>query len=381
MKPSWPVPAGAESLAARFDRGGPLTFGLEEEIMVLDPGTLDLLPFGGKLLEGLDSRFRPELPASHVEIATVPHTSFEELEAELAACRRTLAGHAGDRARLAVAGVHPFAARLGEVSEGERYDRLLAEYGDVLRQQLVCGLHLHVSLGSAGRVLAVYNAMRAFLPELAALAANAPIHCGRDTTLASVRPLISELLPRQGMPPPLGGWQEYADALNWGAAAGRLGRPAEWWWELRPHAGLGTLEIRVPDAQTTVAEASAVGAVAVGVAAWLAGRHEAGGLPETVPTWRINENRWSALRHGLNGYLVDLETGEQRPARERIGWLIDRVAPTVRDLGGSRQLECARRLVRVNGAERQREIFRARGARGLAEWLAERFLDDRLQAA
>lgn len=375
MSSGRPEPGAAGELAARFERPGPVSFGLEEELMLLDPETLDLLPCGSRILEGLDARFKLELPASHVEIATGPHTDFAELEAELAACRRELAAHAGDRVRLAAGGVHPFAARSGEVSAGERYDRMLAEYGDLVRQQLVCGLHLHVSLGSADRTLAVYNAMRAFLPELAALAANAPVHCGRDTTLASIRPLISGLLPRQGVPPPLAGWEEYAEALGWGAASGRLGRPSEWWWELRPHAGLGTLEVRVPDAQTTVAAATAVGALALGVAVWLAGRHELGGMPTTVPTWRINENRWSALRRGCEGELVDLQTGERSPAGESIRRLIDRVAPAVESLGAGPALDRARDLLALNGARRQRAVFEDAGARGLAAWLASRFLD------
>ncbi|HVL52406.1 MAG TPA: glutamate-cysteine ligase family protein, partial [Actinomycetota bacterium] len=225
MKSDWPSPVDAKSLRARFDRTEAVTFGLEEEIMVLDPSTLDLLACGPVLLEGLDRRFKPELPAAHIEIASSPHTRIDDLAVEMRECRRMLAGHVGTRARLAVAGVHPFSARSGAVNSGDRYARMLAEYGDVLRQQLVCGLHVHVGLAGADRTLGVYNAMRSWLPELAALAANAPVHCGRDTSMASVRPLISGLLPRQGMPPPLSSWQEYADHLNSGMSVGRLGRP------------------------------------------------------------------------------------------------------------------------------------------------------------
>lgn len=344
--------------------------------MVLDPQSHDLLPCGPGILEGLDSRFKPELPASHVEIATNPHRRIDLLAAELLECRSALSAHVSGRALLAAAGVHPFTARTGELNSTERYARMLAEYGDVMRQQLICGLHVHVRLGGADRVLAVYNAMRSYLPELAALAANAPVHCERDTTLASVRPLICGLMPRQGVPPPIGSWEEYAARLNWGVGSKRLGQPREWWWELRPHGGVGTLEIRVPDAQTTVGEAMAVVAVAAGVAVWLAERHDAGELEFPAETWRINENRWTALRNGMDGYLVDVQTGVRRPARERLGWLIDQVEPVLHRLGGASQLDAARAMLGRNGASRQRELFRAGGAVELTGWLAERFLLD-----
>lgn len=374
MKPQWPYPIDAKSLQGRFDETRPLRFGLEEEIMVLDAGSLNLLPCGPRILEGLDARFKAELPASHVEIATSPHGGIDDMAQELHECRGILARHVGNVARFAVAGVHPFAARSGAINSGERYDRMLAEYGDVLRQQLVCGLHVHVDLGGADRTLGVYNALRSWLPELAALGANAPVHCGMDSSLASVRPLISGLLPRQGMPPPLSSWQEYADHLNWGLSTRRLGRPGEWWWELRPHAGMGTLEVRVPDAQTTADEALAVAAVVVGTVVWLGKRYDASDLPAPVETWRINENRWSSLRHGLDGTLIDLETGVPQPARERVGWLIDEIAPVVQELGGVSNLRRARLLAERNGAEKQREVFAAEGAQVLTQWLAERFV-------
>jgi carboxylate-amine ligase len=371
----WPSPITGDSLAERFVDSGRTTFGLEEEIMVLHPETLDLLPRGVELREGLDDRFKAELPAAHVEIASSPATSFDSLALELAECRRLLAAHMGDRARLAVAGVHPFSDRFGVVNAGERYELLLAKYGDVVRQQLVCGLHLHVGLGGPDRTLAVYNAMRSYLPQIAALAANSPIYDGKDTTLASMRPLLSGMLPRMGVPPPLESFDEYAYALNWGMERERMGRPAEWWWEMRLHGALGTLEIRVPDGQTTLQEALAIGAVTAGIAAWLADRFDADDLPATVPSWQVNENRWSALHAGMKATLIDLETGKLRPVADSVDELLDLIGPAVARLGGTGHLAHARDIARKSGAERQREQFNASGAQALTEWLAGRFLE------
>ena len=172
--------------------------------------------------------------------------------------------------------MHPFAAPLGELNAGERYALTEDEYGDIARSQLVCALQIHVAVGGADRTLAVYNGLRPWLPLVAALAANAPFHAGRDTGLASIRPKIGEQLPRQGIPPTIASWDAFAAALAWGAASGAVPEPRRWWWELRPHPVYGTLEVRVPDAQSTVAEAGAVVALVHTLIAWLSERHDAG---------------------------------------------------------------------------------------------------------
>ena len=207
--------------------------------------------------------------------------------------------------------MHPFAAPLGELSSGDRYDNIVGEYGDVARAQLVCALQVHVAVGSAERTLAVYNALRGYLPELAALAANSPFLAGRDTGLASVRALIGGLLPRQGVPPAFASWEDYADALAWSVP-----EPGSWWWELRPHLNFGTLELRVFDAQTTLEEAAAVTAFAHCLVAWLAERDDL----DAPPSWRIAENRWAALRLRRRGDLQGLDehrrtAGPRRAAR------------------------------------------------------------------
>ncbi|MEX2553135.1 MAG: glutamate-cysteine ligase family protein, partial [Actinomycetota bacterium] len=234
MSSRWPDPITGASLAGLFDRNRPFAVGLEEEIMVLDPATLDLLPIATELLEssGLDERFKTELPASQVEIATHAAPTFEALTSELLQARRSLAEQVGRKARLAVAGVHPFSEPTGVLTAGDRYRPTLTEYGPVAKRQLVCGLHIHLGLTGSHRVLGVYNQMRNHLPDIAALAANAPIFGGRDTAMASVRPQISGLLPRQGVPPPLPSWQWYAEELGWGRRSGRLSKPGDWWWEM-----------------------------------------------------------------------------------------------------------------------------------------------------
>ena len=172
----------ADTLRARFDAPDELGIGIEEELFLLDPETLDLLPRAREVLERVpdDARFKLEMPAAQLEIVTPPCRDVASAIASLAAARRDLVAAAEPCGRLMTAGAHPFTAELGVLTDDPRYVRTLSEYGERARRQLVAGLHLHVSLGGADRTLAVYNAMRSYLPELAALAANAPFYGGRD---------------------------------------------------------------------------------------------------------------------------------------------------------------------------------------------------------
>lgn len=375
--PPAPPPPSADELRAVFDAPAPLSVGLEEELFLVDPKTFDLAPVAADAVAGLaDPRFKLELPAAQLEIVVGPARTVPEAVAALADGRRALADGLGDLARPAAAGVHPFAAPEGELNRGPRYDRTASEYGPIARRQLVAALQVHVAVGGADRTLAVYNALRSHLPDLAALAANAPLYDGRDTGLASIRPSIGQLLPRQGMPPAIESWEAFAADLGWGAASGTVPEPAVWWWELRPHTEFGTLELRVPDAQTTVAEAAAVAAVAHALVAWLAERHDAGEALPVAPGWRIEENRWSAARSGVEGTMADLVTGERTPTRARLHALLDDLAPTAERIGGAALLDGAHALVEENGAMRQRNAARDGGrVEAAAAYLAERFLD------
>ena len=362
-----------------FVHPSPPTVGIEEELMVLDPVTLDLTPRAPGLVAraGGDPGIATELPAAQVELRSRPRRTVAEAAADLARGRADLVRLGAGEVRLAGAGAHPFAAAEGEVTPGPRYLGTLREFGAIARRQLVFGLHVHVAVRPADRALAVHDALRSHLPELAALAANAPFHAGRDTGLASVRPTIAGLLPRQGVPPPARSWEALEAALRWGAAAGAVADPASWWWELRLNARTGTVEVRVPDAQASVADAAAVAAVIHALTATLAARHEAGEALPVAETWRIAENRWWACRDGVGAHLADLETGRREPARERLHRLIDAIAPAARELGCAEELEAARGLVERDLPGRWRAVAADRGSRGLVGWLADRFLPGR----
>ena len=357
------------ALRATFDAATSLTVGLEEEALLLEPETLGRLPRAADVVERCagDPRFKVELPAAQLEIVLPPTRTVAESVEALAQARRDLAAAASPTGVLAATAAHPFAPALGELSNAERYDVLARDYRAAAYVQQVCALQVHVAVPGHARALGVYNALRSHLPELAALAANGPYYAGIDTGLASVRPMVAELLPRQGVPPAFASWDELAAALAWAP-------PAQWWWELRPHHHHGTLELRVPDVQPTVAGAAAVAAFAHSLVAWLADRHDAGDLPAPDPTWRIDENRWAACRGGLDGELADLRTGDRTVARELIAERVETLAPHARALGCEAELAGVHRLMEAGGAERQRA---AGGPREATEWLASVYVPDR----
>lgn len=370
------IPPTEEELRRRFDSAAGYTVGLEEEVMLLDPETFELAPCAPELVERLgDRRFKLELPAAQLEIVTEPLATVGEAIAALRRGREDLQRGAATVAVPAGAGVHPFSAGPGELNTMARYREIIAEYGEIARRQLVFAGQVHVAVGPADRALAVYNAARSYLPLIAALAANAPFYEGRDSGLASVRPKLAELLPRQGVPPALTNWGEYAEAFRWGAAAGGRVLPRTWWWELRPHTEFGTLEFRVPDTQSRLSDAAAVAALIQSLVAWLAERYEAGEELEVASSWRIEENRWSAARDGVEGRMADLRTGEPRWTGDWLSSLVEALLPTASRLGCAEELRGVGALIEVNGAVAQRRAAAELGVRGLGPWLASRFLE------
>ena len=171
------------------------------------------------------------------------------------------------------------------------------------------------------------------------------------------------------MPPLFQNLDAYVSFLDWGRSGGLFPDSSHLWWDLHLHPTYGTVEIRVSDAQTRVRDNAAIAAVVQALVAWLALQYDAGDELPVDDYFRIRENAWRALRHGLNGWLVNLETGERQSTRERIGRLLDRLEPVARELGTDEQICDARALVAGNGADRQRCVAEHEGFDGLLRWL------------
>jgi glutamate---cysteine ligase / carboxylate-amine ligase len=348
------------------------TIGVEEEVVVVDRRSgaprWDAPAIVARLA---DPRFATELPAAQLEHRSTACGDVAAVASQLRSARRRLLEVAPERAFIA-AGVHPSAAAVLEVPEDPSYAATLAAHPWAARQQLVSALQVHVAIGPADVALAVHDALRSHLPVLTALAASAPIHAGEDTGLATVRPLIGSLLPRQGIPPALGSWDRYIDLLRWMDAAGAAGE-RRLWWDVRLRPAFGTLEIRAMDAQPTVASATALIALATSLVTWLADRARDGEPLPVHATERIAENRWRALHRGTDATLLDLDTGAAAPLDAVVGHLLDAVGPTADRLAAGSALEGLGDLLRAGAAHRIRAAHAAGGPQEATRWLVEVF--------
>ena len=368
--------AGAEALAAAYERGFTqgdlLTMGIEEELILVDPVTFAPVEAIDYVLGSVrDPRVTAEFRAAQVELVTPIGLTAGALRAELAAARAAMVDALGGRVRLLGAGTHPVSTGPAEITDRPRYRQIAAEHPWVLRRGLPSGLHVHVGFGDADEALVVYNAARGYLPELAALSANSPFFEGADAQLASTRLKLVEDHPRSGIPPAFPTWRDLAAFVFWGSGGGHFADVTYLWWDLRLRPDLGTLEFRIADAQTSLDHVAAIAAVVQSLVSALRLRLRAGDRLPVHPTHMVNENRWRAVRDGLDGQLVDLVTGEAMPTRARIAALLLELEPYAAELGCSDELELAWPMLVRNGARRQRDAAATRGLDGLLPWLVD----------
>jgi carboxylate-amine ligase len=317
----------------------PLTIGIEEEYMIIDPETRALSSYVTPMLAQGQAVFgnqvKAEFMQSQIEIAGPVCTDLAHAREELIRLRRAMGQVAAQNGkRIAAAATHPFSSwKEQTISPGERYADLHSDMQDVARRLVIFGMHVHLGFGTSTEARAltidIMNQMRYFLPHILALSTSSPFWHGRETGLKSYRTVVFESLPRTGIPPTFDSYDDYERMIGLFAKVGSLGKdvsienPSRIWWDIRPNPRVGTLEVRVADICTTVDEAMAVTALIQCVAAMLIK------LRQTNQSWRLyrsellHENKWRAARYGIDGYLVDFGREEAVPVpalwREIIG--------------------------------------------------------------
>jgi carboxylate-amine ligase len=357
----------------RFE-GPRYTVGVEEELMIVDASSLDLVNAIESILgeDPPSGQIKPELLESVLEIATSPCPTVPVLADELASLR-ALARDRAQREGLEIgsAGTHPFARWEDQrVVSDDRYRGLIQSLGFVARQELVFGMHVHVGLADPEEAIYVANALREHVPLLIALSANSPLWRGAPTGLMSSRVPIFRAFPRVGLPPRFDGWQDFARRVDAMSDAGLIEDYTYLWYDVRPHPRLGTVEIRAMDSQTRVAHTVALSALVVSLVKLLVERREQDvQLPESP--WEIlDENRWLAARHGLDAELLDQASGRRRGVRELSAELLAQLQPHARELGCERELAGVEDILRSgNGALRQQMVYEAN--HDLRELMAE----------
>jgi carboxylate-amine ligase len=305
---------------------------------------------------------RPELMESVLEIATVPHRNTVDAGQELRALRRQVRETAASKGlAIGSAGTHPFALWEDQrIVARPRYRDLISALRFVARQEIIFGTHVHVGMDNPDKAIHVANGMRVHIPLLLALSANSPFWRGDATGLASTRTPIFRAFPRVGIPPYYEDWDDYERRIEFMCESGAIEDYTYLWFDVRPHPNLGTVEIRVADAQTRVDHTLAIAAFVQAMVKELAEHFEDGQELAHYPHEMLDENKWLAARHGLEGELVDLPSQERVGTKQLARRVLDRMKGHAEDLGSDRELEGINDLLqRGNGAQRQVVVYEA----------------------
>jgi carboxylate-amine ligase len=349
------------------------TLGIEEELMILSAETLELVNEIESLLEPAPAgEIKPELMESVLEVSTEPCANVAEANAQLRGLRGQVIQSAAQR-KLAIgsAGTHPFARWENQrIVARPRYRDLISALRFVARQELIFGMHVHVGLDDPEKAIHVANGMRLHIPLLLALSANSPFWRDDSTGLASTRTPIFRAFPRVGMPPTYKDWADYQQRIGFMVDSRVIEDYTYLWYDVRPHPDLGTIEIRVMDSQTHVEHTVGLAALVQALVRELAIHFEQGGQLSSYPFEMLDENKWLAARHGLDGELVDLPQPDRVATKVLARRLLDRTREHAQDLGSTTELEAVEDLLEQgNGAARQLIVYEAN--RDLREVMAE----------
>ena len=360
---------GGSVLDHNFGKGDPYTLGVEEEYMLLDGETLDLVQHVEAVLaaaEGheLEPRVNPELMQSVLEIATPVCRTPADVERELGRLRTYVTGLASEQEmRVGSAGTHPFSLfERQRITARDRYRHLVDQLQYVARRELIFGMHVHVAVDDPEKAIQVVNGLLVHVPMLLALSGNSPFWRGEPTGLSSSRQMIFAAFPRSGPPPRFRDYADYAEVVGQLERTGCIADYTHIWWDIRPHPRLGTIEMRVCDAVTRLEDVVAITAFFQAIVKMYCELYEAG---KTIPSWHrllTTENKWLAARYGLEAPVMDLATGRRNrvPVAQLIRRTLRDLEPHARELGSERELEGVREiLARGNGSDRQLRVWNA----------------------
>jgi carboxylate-amine ligase len=365
------TPATVGPVDHAFGSSSPFTLGIEEEFQLVSSESYELVPRFDEVAESArDDRVRQELMTSVLEAATGVHERVADAVDEVRDIRARLRDAAAQHgALLASGGTHPFSRwEHQEITDSPRYQGVVEKLRWVAERVAIFGLHVHIGMQDPDIAVRVATGLRNWVPELLALSTNSPYWQGHDTGLSSTRSQVFDVMPRSGLPPRLSTFADFERLVARGAKAGFFSDYTYIWWDVRPHPKLGTIELRVCDAQTRVENVAALAALAQSLAATLVER------PVPVqPRTLIAENKWRAARHGLDAELVDLRRDRPRPARDAVRELVLMAGPAAESLGCAAELgEIESLLDRGSGADEQRSAHEQDGSLlSVARWLAE----------
>jgi carboxylate-amine ligase len=355
----------------------PWTVGIEEELMLLDPHDWTLANRISDVLAVLPLELVPRVSAeTHacvVELKTAYHASVTHAAAELSSLRQILDGVLREELylRAAAAGTHPLATQSEvSVSPVSRYRKVGATMRVLARREPTMALHVHVAVPNGAAAVRALDGLRFNLPVLLALSANSPFWRASDSGFASVRTPIFSMFPRVGIPRQFGTYDNYIQVVGELLQSGAIPDPSFLWWDARLQPRFGTVEVRIMDAQSKVADAAGLAAVVQClVRRYAEDRYARGDHRELLA-----ENRFLAARDGVRGQLIDERTGQRRPTRDAVAELLEGCRPYAASLGCTAELVAASTLAADPGEARQRRLAARHGLASLPSRLSDRFV-------
>jgi len=355
------------------------TLGIEEEFQLVDPSTRELKSHIEEMMAGgahLGEQIKPELHQSVVEVGTPVCADIREAGEAVRHLRRSLVALAEKSgARIVASGTHPTSHwKDQEITDRIRYKDIVSEMEDLARANLIFGLHVHVGLEDDDLRIQVMNGVRMFLPHLLALSVNSPFWCGRRTGVKSVRSTIFKRFPRTQAPDVFRSWAEYAEFVQLLVHTGCIDDGKKIWWDVRPHAYFQTLEFRICDIPCRAEETVAIAALCQALVAKLVRLIESNLNIRHYSRSIVMENKFRALKHGLDGQMIDFALREQRPTRVLLLEVLDFVAEVVEELGTREQMDFLRAWIGQGdtGADRQLAVWEAtHDHRAVVDYLVE----------
>jgi carboxylate-amine ligase len=349
---------------------GQFTLGVEEEFQIVHAETRELRSYVSKLLEEgrenalLRERVRPEMHQSVVETGTGICKDIKQAQGEIMELRQSLGQLARKGGmRIVAAGTHPFSDwKTQEITDGDRYKGIVEDLQDVARANLIFGLHVHVGIKDREVAMAMANQVRYFLPHILALSTSSPFWLGRQSGLKSLRSEIFKRFPRTGIPSSFesyGAFQRYVDLL---VKTHCIDNAKKIWWDVRAHPFFDTVEVRICDMTTRVDDTIAIVALIQAVMGklYLLYRRNLGFREYSREL--IEENKWRAVRYGIDGKLIDFGKQEDIDTRALIGELLDFVGEAAEIFGSQNELERIRTILREGtSADRQIRVFKETG--------------------
>ena len=345
------------------------TIGIEEEYQTIDPETRDLrshlqMEIIGRGKTLLREQIKPEMHQSVIEVGTGVCANIQEARKDIVGLRHSMLQLAGEAGLcLAASGTHPFADwRKQEIYPDERYALIVEDMKMVARANLIFGLHVHVGVEDRETSIHLMNAARYFLPHILALSTNSPFWLGMDTGLKSYRCKVFDKFPRTNIPDYFTSWGEYETFINLLVHTGCIDNAKKIWWDIRPHPNFPTLEFRICDIPMRVDETIAIAALIQATVAKLYKLHSANQTFRLYSRALIMENKWRALRYGIDGKLIDFGKSIEVPLRDLIYEYLHFIDDVVDELGSRTEINYIHKMLENGtGADRQLRVFRETG--------------------